>query len=169
MLFLKKRRQTIDLAPYMRRIIDLTTPNLPSQGNVGRTENRYNRSIPVLVTGWTEKGDVTKPVTFGVTKDLTDKGISVILFGELELSHVMVGFWLSAQHAETPLFCLGHCLRQQAIGGGFNLWAIELYEFATETYASKIQKIMPLANQLLPPDKPTAPNVASVLPTYGTR
>lgn len=151
MLFLKKRRNTVDLAPYVRRIIDVTTPNLPSQGNVGRTENRYNRTIPVLLTGWSAKGGVEKPIKFAVTKDLTDRGISVVLDAPLPTTEIMVGFWLSATQTETPWFFLGKTVRQQPIGGGFQLHAIELLEYATETYAKQLHKVLPLARQLLAP------------------
>ncbi len=152
MLSLGRRRKTVELASYVRRIVDVTTPNLSTQADVYRQGNRYNRTFPVLVAGWSDKCEVSLPITFGLTKDFSDNGMSIIVTESLEANNVVLGVWASEKQSEQPWFFVGSCQRRQLIGGGFCLCGIELVEFIGNVYTKQIQKLLPLAQALLPAD-----------------
>lgn len=152
MFSLGRRRKTVELSSYIRRIVDVTTPNLLMQADVYRQGNRYNRTFPVLVAGWSDKCEVTLPITFGLTKDFSDNGVSIIVTETLEAKNLVLGMWSSEKQSEQPWFFVGSCLRRQSIGGGFCLCGIELVEFIGDVHAKTIRKLLPLAQTLLPTD-----------------
>lgn len=154
-----KSKQSIDLSPFIRRICDLTTPNLTSSPELARAENRYNRALPSLIMPWVAGRPVLDQSLFGLTKDIADRGIGLILSAPLEADELLVGFWLNAEEMHEPWFFTGSSRRCAPIGGGFWTLGVELNEFANPMLTAKLESLMPLAAELLPPD-------ASVLRTY---
>lgn len=71
-----RRKKLVDASPYMRRIIDLTSPNRPV-ANDERSEARYNRTIPVVMCPSDASDDLSRLV-MGVTTDLSDSGLGVL-------------------------------------------------------------------------------------------
>ena len=85
------RKKQVDLAPHVRRIIDLTTPNRPT-ANDQRFELRYNRTMPVLMHPWNGRPDLEK-TSIGITRDLSDRGLGLIAIAELKEPQYVVSLW----------------------------------------------------------------------------
>ena len=145
--FLDTRKKANDLSPYMRRLCDLTVPNLCNSIEQGRTENRYNRSLPVLLCAWKNGRPPAAQALFAITKDLSDRGLSVITQMPLE-GEFIVAFALPETEASEPWYFLGEACRSRAIGGGFWTTGIELSQFVTGTHRRDLAVLQPLAIQL---------------------
>ena len=61
------RKKTVDLKPYIRRLCDVTTPNLPVLDN-SREEDRFNRSLPVIICPWADDKPVIDQLTVAITR-----------------------------------------------------------------------------------------------------
>lgn len=145
-----KRKQTVEIQPYIRRLCDLTTPNFPTLDG-GRTEDRYNRTIPTLLCPWYVDHPVTEHCIIGLTSDLSDRGLGLVLHQPFRTGAVVIGFWLPQQGMCEPWFFFGNIHRNQAIGGGFWTLGIELIEFASPDYAETLAVLKGVAAKLAPP------------------
>ncbi len=149
-----KRKKTVDVNTHMRRLCDLTTPNLTAKTE-GRCENRYNRSIPTLIGPWQDDHPSVDECIIGLTSDISDRGVSLILSQPFRADAVVVGYWITSDEICEPWFFLGNIRRNQAIGGGFWTVGIELVEFANPNYTDPLAALNPLASQLCAPDPVT--------------
>lgn len=154
MFSFSKNKKTIELSPYIRRICDLTTPNMTSSPELLRVENRYNRAIPTLLCPWVSGRPILDSGIIGVTKDIADHGVGLILTQEFHAEEVLLGFWVSHAEMEEPWFFVGTPRRCCAVGGGFWTLGVELREFATENHAREVAPLRKIAEKLLPPCEP---------------
>ncbi len=119
------RRKKQDVSLFMRRIIDLTSPNRP-RADDGRHDLRYNRSIPVVCCPWRKNRPDTSQVTVGITKDLTDVGMGVITTCDLEADKIAVMIELDNSDAPEPWMFVGEVRQKTNLPGGCSLYGIEL-------------------------------------------
>ena len=145
-----ERKKTVDIQPYIRRLCDLTTPNLATTFE-GRSENRYNRTIPTLLSPWKDDRPLGDECIIGLTSDVADRGVRLVLNQPFRADAVVVGYWISSDAMSEPYFFLGNIRRNQAIGGGFWAVGIELTEFANTNYNETLAVLEPLAAKLLSP------------------
>lgn len=147
------RKKVTDLHPYVRRLCDLTAPNLATLLGEGgeRTENRYNRTIPTLLAPWLHERATREKCMVGLTSDVADRGIGLVLSQPIRADSVVVGYWISREVMPRPWFFLGNLRRNQPIGGGFWKVGIELTEFANADHAENLAVLEPVAAKLLPP------------------
>ena len=151
MFSLGRRKKIVNLQRYLRRIVDRTAPNNGVSMDVARTENRYNRIIPTLLSPWTDgRVDVGRSL-LALTKDIADHGIGVITNHPFPRGDVVVGFWLPDRDMQSPWFFQGSIQRESPIGGGFWLLGIELEEFISDDRQHELEPLAPLAKKLLPP------------------
>ncbi len=145
------RKRRVDIESCMRRICDRTTPNYPLPvSNQHRQEQRYNRTIPVLLGPWRDHRVALDECTWGVTKDICDRGVGVVLNQPFRAESAVIGFWLPPDIMSEPWFFLGETQGLGQIGGGFWLLGIELVELANHHHQDKFEALRPLAAQLLP-------------------
>ena len=145
-----KRKKTDDLYPYIRRICDITTPGHTTTMK-GRSENRYNRRIPTLLSPWQDDRPLVDECSTGLTCDMADRGIGLVLNQPFCADSVVVGYWISCDEMSEPWFFIGNIRHNQAIGGGFWAVGIELTEFANPNYIETLSVLKPLAENLLSP------------------
>jgi len=145
-----KRKKTVDLNPYIRRLCDLTTPNLTTAIE-GRSENRYNRRIPTLISPWQDDRPLVDECVIGLTTDMADRGVCLVLNQPFHADAVVVGYWISRDAMCEPWFFVGDIRRNQAIGGGFWAVGIELAEFANPNYVETLAVLKPLTAKLRSP------------------
>ncbi|KAA5543254.1 hypothetical protein FYK55_13340 [Roseiconus nitratireducens] len=145
-----KNKKTVELYPYVRRICDLTTPNLATTVT-GRSEDRFNRALPTLLCPWDDGAPIKEEMTICLTSDLSDRGVRVILNQPLRHEQVVLGYWLQSVEMVEPWYFLGDVRHIQRLGGGY--WAIgtQLIEFANKRYGRKLSELNHTAAQLLPP------------------
>jgi hypothetical protein len=146
---LDDRKKVVDLSPYIRRICDLTLPNSLSAGEQGRVENRYNRTLPILVAPWKAARPDVERVFFATTRDLSDTGLSLVCTQSIS-GDVVVGFWLPQDGWSDPWFFLGSVLRSHPLGGGFWAAGIHLSEWANANYRARLQHLFAPAMRLQP-------------------
>ena len=149
-----KRKIAVDLCPYIRRICDLTTPNLPTAGSVTRSENRLNRSIPTLICPWVKSQPIVEESFTCLTSDLSDHGACLILSQPIQLEQIVLGFWVESADMREPWFFLAEARRCQPTGGGFWNLGVELLEFANDPYSEELSPLQGLAADLRPPAVP---------------
>jgi len=155
MFSFSKRKKTVDLNPYIRRLCDLTTPNLATTSE-GRSENRYNRCIPTLLSPWQDDRPLVDECTIGLTSDMADCGVGLVLNQPFRAEAAVVGYWIPCDTMCEPWFFLGNIRRNQAIGGGFWAVGIELTEFANPNHVETLSVLKPLSAKLrLPADTAT--------------
>lgn len=145
------RKKVVDMQPYLRRICDLTAPNNAAAAGLPRTENRYNRAIPVLLCPWEDHRPVTDRSAIAVTRDLSDRGVGVILTHPLDATEMAIGFYLASDTMQEPWFFRGLVTRCEPMGGGFWLLGLELVECMNENWSDELQPLFARAQKLLPP------------------
>lgn len=144
------RKKSVDFQRYIRRLIDLTTPNRAGPANMARYENRNNRIIPALLCPWEKSGPIVSKAVTVITKDFADRGVGLILSHPFSAENVVVGFCHQEATAKEPLFFLGKRQSIIPIGGGFWLLGIELTEFMNENWRDDLEPLFPMAQKLLP-------------------
>jgi hypothetical protein len=152
------RKKTVDVSPHVRHICDMTTPNLAPM-STGRAENRYNRAIPTLLGPWQDDHPLVEECIVGLTTNLSDRGVGLVLYQPFRADEVIIGYWVSAELMHAPLFFLGNVRRNQPIGGGFWAVGIEFTEYASGEYAETLAPLFPSAATLLSPAE-TATGIA---------
>lgn len=145
------RQKTVEFQRYLRRMIDLTTPNKGTSADKARFENRHNRTIPVLMCPWENRTPIVSKTIVVVTKDIADQGVGVILNDFFAVKDVVVGFCLQDGTATKPWFFLGATQYNVAIGGGFWSVGVALTEFMNEKWHVELAPLFPMAQKLLPP------------------
>jgi hypothetical protein len=150
MFFTKKGGQRYQLQGYLRRICDLTSPNMPRLDD-SRNQHRQNRTIPVLLVPWEDGAIVVSDAATALTRDISDNGLSVTLLHPFRAENIVVCFWLPRGETSDPWFFLGTTRQNVPIGGGFWSLGIELTEKLELSSESGTARLLPLAAELLPP------------------
>lgn len=143
-----------DLRPHLRRLRDLTTPNLPSEYE-DRSDDRLNRAIPTLLCPWEAGRPSVDETTICLTSDLADRGVGLLLNQPTRFEQVVLGYWTCSDQMPEPMFLLGDVRRNQPIGGGFWVLGVELTQLASNEYRYELRQLRVAAARLLPPAEPS--------------
>jgi len=144
------RKQRVEIAPYLRRICDCSTPNSGRIERLERIENRYNRTLPVLFWPWENDRVLADEGATAVTKDLTDQGIALILNGPIAQREIVVCLLSDDSDVVEPWFFLGQVLRCEEIGAGFRLIGVELSDFLNRNRPESVEVLRPQTERLRP-------------------
>lgn len=145
-----QHKKAVDLQPYIRRISDLTTPNL-STLSTGRAEPRLNRTIPTLLLPWENGQPLVDEISICLTTDVADRGVGLVLSQPFRAKQVVVGYWVSDDDMPEPWFFLADVRRNQTMGGRFWVLGVELIEFAKIESREALAAMKVVAADLLPP------------------
>ena len=151
MYLFAKRNRSAELFPYVRRICDLTTPNLPQVDSVGRSENRLNRAIPTLLCPWERNRPVADESSICLTCDMSDRGARLMLNQPIDVEEIVLGYWIQDVDMPEPWFFLADVRRCQPAGGGFWSLGVELTYPAHDRYRDRLVDLKKLAAHLIPP------------------
>jgi len=156
MLFSKGRKQRREMESYLRRVSDMTNPNGgSSEGNV-RAENRFSRIFPVLIAPWENDVPLLTNCTYGLTKDLSEHGIAVVITRPFKQKNVVIGIWptneLITAGSSKPGFMLGEVRAEFEIGAAFYQLGIQLQEMIDDSHP-QFDKLRTQVKCLLPPDQ----------------
>jgi hypothetical protein len=132
-LFGRKRSQCA--APFIRKIIDLTTPNLTLSNDL-RLSRRYNRCLPVAFSPWSKKGHDPERIGIGITSDLSDQGFAIITQGEMVSPELVVAFYIDGEMDE-PWYFHATVRTNRCLLASFNLVGLEVVEFLNEQQRKK--------------------------------
>jgi hypothetical protein len=143
-MFGRRKPEQVQVQGLLRRICDLTSPNLP-QVDDNRGDSRQNRTIPVLLVPWHASPPQLDRITTALTRNISDRGLSVTISAPTDLQELAVGFWLPLL-AEEPWFFLGRVRHNVPIGGGF--WALGI-EITERLSAAQSAVLRPMAMEYL--------------------
>ena len=146
MFFTRKQGERRRIEGYLRRICDLTTPNL-LQAEEFRSRTRYNRVFPVVLAPWDAGRPVATEATTALTRDICDHGLSVTMPRPFQFEEVAIGIWVSRDEGCDPWFFRSLVCQNVSIGGGF--WALGL-QVVEILNAAHVAGLVPLVQQLLP-------------------
>lgn len=129
------RKQHQSAAPFIRKIIDLTTPNL-TMSNDMRHSRRYNRCLPVVFSPWSVKGHDPDQIGIGVTSDLSDDGFSIITQADMIYNELVVAFFLNHE-MDVPWYFHAAVRTNRTLIPSFDLVGLEIIEFLNEQQRKK--------------------------------
>ena len=152
MLWFGRERKRIELQVTIRRIVDLTMSDLTVRAN--RVEERYGRTLPVLLAPWEHDAPLVDQARFVVTKDISDHGMALIVPEPSEAVEVVVGMWIHTHQLDVvrpepdPVFMLANVRNCSDIGGGCWQLGLQLEEILKSGRVTAA--LRPLAQNLLP-------------------
>jgi len=142
------RKRLGEVRGFLRQLVDLNSPNLPPLEGNSRLQTRSNRALPALLAPWEHAQPVVDESTYAFTKDVSDRGLSLVLGQPFKSFEVVVGLWL-----DSPRFVLGEVRQNVPLGGGFWQIGVELTDLLDSVQHPQIQSLMALASRLVPSAK----------------
>jgi hypothetical protein len=89
--------------------------------------------------------------TYAFTKDVSDRGLSLVLPQPFKSVEVVVGLWL-----DSPRFVLGEVRQNVPLGGGFWQIGVQLNEVLCAVDHPPLEALLPMATRLVPTAKAVA-------------
>ena len=148
MLSIFNRKNLVELVSCVNRICDLTAPNRP-RSEESRAETRYSRSIPIVVGPFEHDDDAANGLFVGLTRDLSDHGIGIVVDREIETEELFVAFWFGEEETQEPWFFRGRVKTQRRTGMGLWSVGIEFEEFMNRSRRKQIAPLFDRAKKLL--------------------
>jgi hypothetical protein len=149
--FTKRRKQT-EVREYLQRLLNRTTPVVAQPDE--RAEDRYSRSIAVIVVPWTD-GPVLRESTFALVHNLSDRGAGIVTDQNRQVDQVLCGFWVDGLQ-----FVLAKVRSKTPVGGGYWLVGVEFSELVTLAECPDLEPLCILAAGLMPPQEVTTSALA---------
>jgi hypothetical protein len=156
--FLKGRRARVELENYLSRVAEVTHPDGASDEENQRSESRISRIFPVLIAPWEDNGPVIGQFTYGLSRDISSHGMSIVLtrpFRKINCE-VVVGMWptneLLTAVSTPPGFILGEVRQEVEMGAAFYRLGVMFKELVDEQHPSH-EKLYAQAKCLLPPEQ----------------
>lgn len=131
-----KRKKIVDATPHMRRVVDLTAPNLLTS-NESRQDRRYNRALATCMCPWLDGSPDHLSITIGVTKDVSDQGICVLTTSRLDVADVLVTFLVECDAQPGLAFFRAAIERENRLGGFFE-YGLSIVEYLNDNYQSTV-------------------------------
>jgi hypothetical protein len=97
-----KKPEVADFTPIMRRLVDVTTPNV-SMVEEMRMERRYNRTLPVMVAPSVKGRPDGNALSHAVSHDFSDRGLAIISSTPLSGEEFFVSVWPMSKAFDEPL------------------------------------------------------------------
>jgi hypothetical protein len=151
------RKKSLEVQRRVQHLADLTTPNLGCSTSHERAEDRCNRTLPVLLCPWENGRPVEEFCTFALTKDISSRGVGLILVQPFRAAEVVVGFWLDDDSMQHPWYFLGSTQRLHKVGGGYWTLGIEFSEFVEPARSKELACLAAKAQQLRPASSVAVP------------
>ena len=154
MFFFKENKDRSDLRAFVRRVTDLTSPNLPPLKGELRTLTRSNRTFPVLLTPWIRGAPNMEACVAALTKNFSDEGLALVLQQPFHAEEVVIGIWLECQSrfglGRNPHFAMGAIRQSVSLGGGFWQVGIQLKRLVTTQDEPTLNSLLPRLAHLVP-------------------
>jgi hypothetical protein len=102
------------LSAAIGRLLNLTTAYRVVRDYEERTENRYDREIPVILIPWENNRPIVEAWGFALARNISHEGAGIVAHHELGTEQVLCIFSL-----EEPLFVLAEVKHSVPMGGCF--------------------------------------------------
>ena len=139
MFSFRKRKVVVDATPHMRRIIDLTTPNLLVQDEE-RHDRRYNRALAACICPWENGKADHQSMTLGITKDVSDLGVCVLTTTPLG-DHDLALAFLVETNAVGELSFFRATIQRERILVGFIEYGLSLSEYLNDNHVVETREL----------------------------
>ncbi len=87
------RKKRIEAGAKIRRLMDLSIAR-DSVANEARADDRYKRTLPVLITPWRGAETTNLDSHIGITRDMSDSGVRVFFLREPQEGDFILSFVL---------------------------------------------------------------------------
>jgi hypothetical protein len=147
----ERRKKSTQVQSHIRRLLDLTVPNLPKGPKLSRSEDRGTRVLPALLCPCEKNRPVVEDCTYVLTRDFASEGVGVLLTQPFRAVDVFITFWLDAVMDE-PWYFLGSCHGLRRFGGGYWALGIRLSQLVEHDRKNTLRPLLPLVDQLRAPE-----------------
>jgi hypothetical protein len=149
-----QKNKQVEVRDLLRRITDLSTPNLSPMEGEARSDNRYNRTFPVLLAPMIDGQIVVDEATSALTKDFSDRGIALVLHQPLHAETVLVGLVLTHERDDLETlqthYASGTVRQSVPLGGGFWQLGVELSALVDPERLEHFDELLPAMRRLVP-------------------
>jgi hypothetical protein len=129
----------------IQRFLDAVNPELASFDDESRSDYRSCRTVPVVLAPC-EDEIVLEEACYALTKNLSVRGLALVLPQPFRAERVVVGFWF----AEQPHFVAGEVRQNVPLGGGFWQLGVEATAVFNPGDSNDVKRLLPLAARLDP-------------------
>ncbi len=129
-------KQMTESAPYLRRIMDLTTPGLVREDE-NRVHSRYNRGLPVAICPWDGSQPDTETLALGFTRDISDGGLSLLTTTELKSDEVVFAIIVD-EAVSTGLWYFNATILRRFTAFGFLEYGMRINGFLNDHYRMEL-------------------------------
>ena len=147
-------KKQMDVRGFVQRVANASTPNFPTPEGQIRVENRYNRTLPVVLLPWEDDRPAVDSPTYAITKDISDVGLALVKREPVATGRFAFGFWLGA-----PYYVLGDVRQCVPIGGGFWQVGVHMTEMVNLADIEDRVQLEQLATHLDPEQSPETTSV----------
>ncbi len=137
MFSFRKRKKYVDASPFLRRIIDRTTAT-GALLNDCREQNRYSRTLPVVLAPWRDGAPDMNNVAFGITKDISDSGMSLVTTLDFH-SDIVFAFLLDTAITDRILCFRGEPKRSLKVVQGISEYGLYVAEMLNEHHSGVLE------------------------------
>jgi len=148
--FWKKKSSSTIVQQRIRRLLDQTVHFAYVNDEPRRRTSRTIRILPALLAPWKDGQPLVEAACFGITQNLSDTGVALILTAPFEHDEVCVGIPIPKDETADPYYFVGRATHLTPIGGGFWTLGIALTDCATESFPDKVRALRHLARRLFP-------------------
>lgn len=129
----------------IQRFLNAVNPDLAKIDDESRCDYRSHRTVPVLLAP-NEDGISLEEACYALTKNLSVRGLALVLPQPFRAKRVAVGFWF----AEQGHFVSGEVRQNVPLGGGFWQLGVEVTHVLSADDTSDVKRLLPLAARLDP-------------------
>lgn len=129
----------------IQRFLNAVNPDLAKFEDESRCDYRSQRTVPVLLAPY--EGEIAlDEACYALTKNLSVRGLALVLPQPFRTARVAVGFWF----AEQGHFVSGEVRQNVPLGGGFWQLGVEVTRVLNPDDCSGVKRLLPLAARLDP-------------------
>jgi len=141
-LFSSKRdeKKTVDATPYLRRILDLTTPSRIRNPEL-RATSRYDRGLPIAICQWKQGQPIVDSIQLGMTRDISDKGIAFLSTRDLDYTEAVFTILVDEEVSSELWFFQSSIVRTTKYFG-FVEYGMQVNEFLNEEHRKQLQPLI---------------------------
>lgn len=153
MFFTKSRKQRAEVQEYLQWVGDMLDPDGAVVETDHRSAVRHARIYPALLAPWENDAPVLAESTYGLTRDLSTRGMALIISRKFAKEEVLVGIWptneILTAATTKPGFLVGQIRSQVEIGAAFYKVGLELQR-CLDAQHPQFDKLYQHAKCLLP-------------------
>ncbi len=148
MVLARKKERQRDAKVLLNQIARMTDSELTPVQEESRQHIRKSRVFPVLLTPWETGDPAVADSVYGLTKDVSDRGLALVLQSPYRIEQALIGLVIPSPDDPDSCcklhFVLGTVRQNVPLGGGYWQLGIELDELLQmDDHPSLEQLVLP--------------------------